>query len=131
MKDQTNEFSFALKPAAHGIGVFAAHDIQKDTHLKMFGDEEYLETRSLARDRKDVPEYFRQYCIDWGDKLICPKNFSCMPVGWYLNHSKTPNTVRDKNYNWYASRDIKSGEEITIDYNTLEEPDESKEDYYK
>jgi SET domain-containing protein len=28
-------------------------------------------------------------------------------------------------------RDIKAGEEITIDYNTLEESEEAKENYYK
>ncbi len=131
MQAETNEFSFLLKPSEHGVGVFAAHDIRTGTHLDMFGDEEKLEARSLARKKEDVPEPFRQYCMDWGDELICPKNFVHMPVGWYLNHSKTPNTTRDKTYRWYASRDIKTGEEITIDYNSLEEPDGVKEDYYR
>ncbi len=53
-----------------------------------------------------------------------------MPIGWYLNHAKVPNASRDKSYRWYASRDIKAGEEITIDYNSLEEPEEAKEGYY-
>ena len=53
-----------------------------------------------------------------------------MSVIRYLNHSKTPNAYH-KNYNYYALRDIKAGEEITIDYNTLEEPEEAKEDFYK
>ena len=131
METETGEFSFLLKPAEHGIGVFAAHDVKKGTHLKMFGREEALEARSLAREKKDVPETFRSYCMDWGDKLICPKDFSCMPVGWYLNHSKSPSAARDKRYWWYAARDIKAGEEITIDYNSLEEPEEVKEDYYR
>jgi SET domain-containing protein len=131
MQDATNEFSFILKPAEHGIGVFAAHDIAKGVHLAMFGEEERLDARSLVRRTMGVPEPFRGYCMDWGTELVCPKDFSCMPIGWYLNHSKAPNAERDKGYRWYASRDIRSGEEITIDYNSLEEPEEVKEDYYR
>jgi SET domain-containing protein len=131
MKGETNEFSFLLKPAEYGVGVFAAHDIKKGAHLRMFGSEEALDTRSLVRNKKDVPEAFRDYCMDWGDKLICPKDFSVMPIGWYLNHSKSPNASRDERYWWHAAHDIKAGEEITIDYNSLEEPERVKEDYYR
>ena len=62
--------------------------------------------------------------------MRCPKDFGCMEIGWYLNHSKTPNAYH-RNYEYYALRDIKTGEEITVDYNTLEEPEEAKENYYK
>lgn len=131
MKSHTDEFSFILKPAEHGIGVFAVHDMEQGTYLRLFGDEDELEGRSVTRDKKNVPAFFREYCIDEGDQLIGPKDFGAMPVGWYLNHSKTPNAVRDENYLWYASRVIKAGEEITIDYNSLEEPEEAKADYYR
>jgi len=126
----TDEFSFMLKPSKHGIGVFAAHDIKKGTFLRLFGDEKKIENRAAMRDKKAVPEPFRQYCMNRGDKLICPKDFGNMSVGWHMNHSKNPNAVH-KNYDWYASRDISAGEEITIDYNTLEEPEKAREEYYK
>jgi SET domain-containing protein len=129
--NETNEFSFLLKPSEHGIGVFAAHYINKGAHLKLFGLEDTLALRSLERDKDSVPEIFQQYCINRGDKLICPKDFTTMPVGWYLNHSTDPNTFRDDDYKWYASTDIKAGEEILINYNLLEEPKEAQEDYYK
>ncbi len=127
----TNEFSFLLKPSNHGIGVFAVHDIDKRTHLKLFGQENSLSQRSIEREAKDIPEIFQQYCMNRGDKLICPKDFSAMPVGWYLNHSQDANTFRDDDYKWYARRDIKAGEEILINYNILEEPQEAREDFYK
>lgn len=130
MQNKTTEFSFVLKPSKHGIGVFSVHDIKKDTYLRLFGDEIALGDRSVVRNRADVPELFRQYCIDRGDSLSCPKDFGCLEVGWYLNHSRTPNAYRDDNYNWYALRDILAGEEVVIDYNTLEEPEGTKEDYY-
>lgn len=43
-----------------------------------------------------------------------------MDIGWHLNHSKNPNAGH-KNYDYYALKDIQKGEEIVIDYETLEE----------
>ena len=128
---KTTEFSFLLKPSEHGVGVFAAEDIAKDTHLRLFGDKESVELRSLLRKKEDVPTQFQSYCMSRGNDLICPKDFGCMNVGWYLNHSTTPNAYPDSDLKWYASRDIKTGEEIMIDYRVLNEPEEDKEDFYK
>ena len=119
-----------LKPSKHGIGVFATHDIQAGTYLRFFSNETELTDTSVTRRKEDVPEFFRQYCLDRGDTLRCPKDFGRMEVGWHLNHSKKPNAYH-KNYDYYALRDILTGEEITIDYNSLEEPEEAREDYYR
>ncbi len=129
MHNETTEFSFVLKPTKYGIGVFAAHNIKEETYLRLFRDED-ASMVSIVRKKEDVPEFFRQYCVDRNDgNLLCPKDFGRMEAGWYLNHSKTPNAYH-RDYNYYALRDILEGEEITIDYNFLEEPDEAKEEYY-
>lgn len=128
--DKTGEFSFILKPSEYGVGVFAAHDIKAGTFLRLFGEGAKIEDRSVERNIEDVPEFFRGYCLERGDKLICPEDFGRMTIGWFLNHSKNFNAVH-KDYSWYAARDIKEGEEILIDYNTLEEPEELKKEYYK
>jgi len=130
MENKTTEFSFILKPAEHGIGVFAVHDIKAETYLRFFGSEARITDKSVPRKKEDVPEFFKQYCIDRSETLICPRDFGCMEIGWYLNHSKIPNAYH-RNYDYYALHDIKAGEEITVDYNTLEEPEEAKDDYYK
>ena len=126
----TNEFSFILKPSKFGVGVFAMHDIKKGDYLRLFGDEKEFEHRVRLMDKNDVPEFFQSYCMDRDDKLVTPLDFGNMPVGWYLNHSKNSNATH-KDFHWYASRDIKNGEEILVDYNSLEEPEKSKEYYYK
>ena len=130
MRNETTEFSFILKSTKHGIGVFGVHDIKKDTYLRLFANELLSGDVSILRKKEDVPEIFRQYCIDRPQGIICPRDFGCMEIGWHLNHSKTPNAYH-RNYIYYALRDIKAGEEITIDYNTLKEPEENKENYYK
>ncbi len=130
--NQTNEFSFVLRAANHGVGVFALHDIAKDTPMRLFGENN--PRRILKKD--ETPEQFRNFCADRGDTMICPPDFGYMPLGWYLNHSEDPNTeprgfYDEKGYHFFARRDIKVDEEITIDYNTLEEPEEGKEYFYK
>ena len=136
MQNKTTEFSFILKPSKHGIdifavGVFATENIKKNTHLKLFGDGETIDLRSSIRKKKDVPTIFHGYCMDRGDELICPNDFGHMHIGWFLNHSNLPNTYPDSDYKWYASQNIKAGEEIVIDYNSLDEPSAGKGDYYK
>jgi len=129
MEHKTTEFSFTLKPTLHGVGVFAVNDIKSGTHLWLFRDETAAtEARILKNDA--VPPFFRQYCVSMeNDMLFCPSDFGHMEIGWYLNHSKTPNASH-KNYEYYAIKDIMADEEITIDYNTLQEPEECKDDYY-
>lgn len=126
----TNEFSFVLKPSKHGVGVFAANRIEKGSFLRLFGDAGGESRGARIFVKSEVPEVFRQYCLDYGDRLAGPKDFGAIPVGWHLNHSDTPNGVHDEKYDYFALRDIEAGEEITIDYNSLGEPEKVKEDYY-
>lgn len=130
-QNKTTEFSFILKPSKYGVGVFATHDIKKGTFLRLFGSSPCSKNGSSVRKKKDVPEFFRNYCIDGGESIFCPVDFGVMPVGWYMNHSKTPNAFH-KNYDYYAIRDIAAYEEILIDYNTLGEHEDLRENkYYK
>jgi len=39
--------------------------------------------------------------------------------------------IKKNGYSFFAKKDVKAGEEITIDYNNLDEPENAKEDYYK
>lgn len=134
--DTTSEFSFVLKPSTHGIGVFAAHRIMAGAHLRLFGDEDnqLVQFSDRLRPKREIPELFQQYPIDRGEFVKGPQDFGCMPIGWYLNHSNDSNAKRGKSVNdhweFYAARDIAAGEEILIDYNSLEEPEEAREDYY-
>jgi len=128
--NKTNEFSFILKSSQYSVGVFATQDIVKDTPLRLFSDDNAFKNRIRIIDKNKVEKEFLDYCIEFNDKVYAPKDFGCMEIGWYLNHSKDFNAYH-KDYNWYADRDIKKGEEILIDYNSLGEPGGLKEEYYK
>src|SRR3989344_5915922 len=127
-ENKTTEFSFVLKPSGTGVGVFAAHAISAGTYLRLFGTDDGNE--EMLRDKKDVPVAFQGYVLDRPEeKVLAPRDFGQMHIGWYLNHSVSPN-AEHKDLRWYSARDITEGEEILIDYNTLGEPDAAREAYY-
>ena len=128
--DKTNEFSFLLKPSQTGIGVFAAHDIKQGTLLRLLGEHH---NDFVERSEDEVPEWFRQYCLGYENgKLICPKDFGQMSLEWFVNHApdEEATATSQDGVHHYASRDIKAGEEITIDYNIFGEDEDHKESYY-
>lgn len=140
-----SEFSFELKPSPFGgIGVFATHDIPCGTEV--FTGK--FEARILKIEQ--IPPPLRKFCIYVNkQEAICPARFDRLELGWFVNHSFDPNVKADiipsmlecadahqilhslqirKNY---TIKDIKTGDEIVIDYNTLGEPEHLKEDYFR
>jgi uncharacterized protein len=106
-----------VKQSQYGRGVFATRDINKDTLLEVspviiFPKEEYkyLKKTNLIN-----------YVFWWG------KNYDecalALGIGSLFNHSRTPNAlfkrkIKKGTINFYAYTDIKSGEEILINYNS-------------
>ena len=116
--DRTDEFSFLLRPSPHGIGVFAAHDIRAGTYLRLDKDPDAEISRKVRRD--EVPGEFIKYCIELdAEHVLRPDDFGHLEVVWFLNHSAEPNAAH-RDYRYYALHDIRAGEEITIDYGSLE-----------
>jgi len=74
--------------------------------------------RGLAGEHRKL---YDDFCIKRGEWYGCPRNFNLMTPAWYLNHSSTPNVASDKSYRFYALRDIRTGEELTVDYGTYSE----------
>jgi len=114
----TNEFSFSLKPSSlGGVGVFANHGIKKGTRLSLF----YSNVRILKKNK--VKGNLKKFCLFFGvetkNEYHIPRNFGRMDIGWYLNHCDSFNAIHDKYYRYFASKDIQSGEEVTINYSDL------------
>ncbi len=121
------EFTFILQPSAlGGVGIFATHPIPMGTEL-FLGAFTPQKMKS-----KNVPEAFKKYCVYLNDEeCFAPERFDRMEIGWYINHSPEPNIQKISGKPIVALRDIKQGEEIFMDYNSFNEPEHLKEDYYK
>ena len=116
-----------LKPSPiHGVGVFAIRPIKKGTYI-FPGDNQrivWIDKRQLRKVPASLTKLYTDFAIIRGKKYGAPINFDRLTPAWYLNHSKTPNVAIDDNFNFYALRSIKSGEELLVDYDTYsDQPD--------
>lgn len=110
-----------LKPSKiHGVGVFALRDIPKGTYVFHGDDSEMVWVRASAISRlsKEAKKLYQDFCVTRDGQYGCPKNFNLLTLAWYLNHLKRPNVAADKNYDFFTTRKIKRGEELTADYDT-------------
>jgi len=102
----------------HGVGVFAIKNIPRGANI-FCGDSSRLirvNAEVVRRQSPKIKKLYNDFCVIKGDKYICPNNFNNLTVAWYLNNSKKPNVRCDKNYDFFARRNIKSGEELSVDY---------------
>jgi uncharacterized protein len=103
-----------VKPSGiHGMGVFANADIPDGANIMIISGEVIDEAECIRREEEDKNVY-----IFWnGDNYIDTVNTNVIK---YINHNCDCNcevTDRDENSLYLtAIRDIKSGEELTIDY---------------
>ena len=108
--------------------MFAIVDIPKDTFLAL---KPRGVTVGVDLKEEDVPKELLTYCIAKEDGIwCCPPDFTQMHMVWFLNHSGRPNAEKRED-GYFSTVDVRAGDEILIDYNTLDEPEDKKEDYYK
>ena len=116
-----------IKPSPiHGIGVFAIQDIPKgcrDIFSRNVGEWIKLP----VEDVESLPEHSRNlvetYCLfDEGHYYVPDYGFKVMDLVNYLNHSSAANVISiNDGEEFEATRDIKSGEELFVDYHNLAE----------
>ena len=134
MKPHYNIYARLKKSKIHGVGVFAIIGIPKKTLLfkgdeseMIWHKEDELNIYSLP---KPILKLYKDFCvfktIKTVKKIGCPSSFNNMPISWFLNSSKKPNCAMNKNYDIYSLREIKSGEELTLDYDTFSEKSKNK-----
>lgn len=106
-----------------GVGVRAVRQIRKGSRIDAWepGDMVYVPLEAVT----DI-EYLRWLnvfgIVVW-QGFYAPRNPIRMSLGWYINHSEHPNvtiTVSPTKWTIRALRHIKPGEELTVDYGTLD-----------
>lgn len=92
---------------AKGLGVFALRDFTRGELIFRRRHGRVVANRDMAALSEDDQRHLCE--LDWETSAVL------LPPGCYLNHSCEPNAMRH-GVNVYAWRDIRRGEEITIDY---------------
>ncbi|HEX4608062.1 MAG TPA: SET domain-containing protein [Urbifossiella sp.] len=115
---------FRLKPSAipgAGVGVFATADIPAGTVLReLFADDDVRFLSWVDFAALEAPAELKEnFPVRYDDGCYLPQDFNRMSVGWFLNDSRDPNLGHDPDYVYSALRDIRTGEELLIDYDQL------------
>lgn len=120
MGDSMNQFVEIRKSDKHGNGLFTLKDFKQ-------GESIYLLKKGRIVKYHEIQGLSELEKIHL-DKVRDDQYEVIEPPGCYINHSCEPN-VEERDRVGYALRDIKKGEEITIDYDKnayIEKPFECK-----
>lgn len=111
------------RSAIHGLGVFAEESIPKDTPVWRFTPGFDLDVDPELVHAQ--PEPLRERLLHYGymDPRL-GRYILCCDDARFLNHSDDPNLRPDFSLDRYgidvAARDIRLGEELTVDYRFVE-----------
>ena len=115
--------------AVHGIGVFALCPIARGTRIFANDGMPVRWVEQAALDRAGLSpaqaRLYHDFGVRRGDRIGCPLNFNYLTPSWYLNEppaGAAASVASDADLNFFACRDIKEGEELTIDYSAFSEP---------
>jgi SET domain-containing protein len=95
------------------LGVFTLNPIGKGEQVPLSNENEarIISEGELAA----LPKAYANYHVpDKDENWWGPIDYHQMSIGWYLNHSATPNI--DVSDRFIALRPIEPGEELTINY---------------
>jgi hypothetical protein len=102
-----------------GVGVVAIRDIPEGTCLFVGDVGETVRvpvTRVEAIADAAIRKMYYDFCPEEGGFLVAPANFNQLTMGWYLNHSDSPNVFVDLHMRFRTARQIRRGEELTSNY---------------
>ena len=122
---KTHAFCRIQPSKANGVGVFAVKDIPANIcpwhspHHHLTDGTHLYSNEELA----ELDEPIRKMLYDYNLKseeglLLCPHELEVMHITQFLNASKDPNLdfLVKKDGEFITNREIKAGEELTVDY---------------
>ena len=131
-----NDTYCMLKPSnLHGVGVFAIRNIPININplgKENLEDWEQLEPDEYEKLPNEIKYVIKTYSVKQNGKYWIPKYGFHQKIGLanFLNHSNDPNIISINNGEEFKTiKEIKTGEELLIDYNSLGE--EESEDFLK
>ncbi len=115
-----------LKPSKiEGVGIFAIRDIPKG--VKLFKTSKKIKFIGINPDLifdnpkidDEAKKMVKDFCAIEKGKLYLPDiSLNEMDIGFFINYSRKPNVSSRNGEDFFALRDIKKGEELTVDYSS-------------
>lgn len=116
-----------LAPTEHGVGIVAIKDIPCgiDPFVGCMPDCKFIPVpkEEVEQLEPELFELVKDFCpLQDGEYHLPSTGLNSIDKSYYLNHSKEPNMVaRDEGEIFITAREIKKGEELTVDYETYDD----------
>ena len=105
----------------HGIGCYSDIPIRKGERVRVFSPEDSRWIPLKRAEASPQLHLIKRFGIRQAGGYWAPLDFLRISVGWYMNHSETPNLESDDgDVTYYACKDIRVGEEVTMDYRRMD-----------
>ena len=123
----SNTFAKLAPSNIHGIGLFAIRDIPFGQKLfeQILDDNDYifLKKGDLEVFDIEIQNLIKSlYILEEKGVWIQKTGLNHLDYSYYINHSNEPKLIYIQNKNYYLpKRDIKKGEELTYDYNEVQD----------
>jgi SET domain-containing protein len=123
MKRRKSAALVLLAPSkTHGVGCFTDRDISRGELVKCWDGKDSRWIPEKKAHASPEVALIKRFGIRVRGGYWAPTDFLRMSAGWYMNHSETPNLGSDDgDVTYYARRDIKAGEELTLDYRLMDD----------
>lgn len=111
-----------LKPSKiSGVGIFAIKNIPQGKRLFLNGRREKWHNFKLSELKKldkETMKMINDFFVIEKNKTVKIPNFGLngMDISFFLNQSKKPNVKTRKGFIFFAARNIKKDEELTVSY---------------
>jgi SET domain-containing protein len=110
MENKINKDLVQRKSEISGKGLFALRDFSKGEKIYSYKKGRIVKVEDIEKLTKEESEHL--------DKIGGGQYEIILPPACYINHSCEPN-VMEEGRTGYAIRDIKNGEELTVDYDKI------------
>ncbi|MBF0555920.1 MAG: SET domain-containing protein-lysine N-methyltransferase [Nitrospirae bacterium] len=104
------------------VGLFALKDFKEN---EIIADKyTWDESRLISWNEFETLDHITKnklvdFCYKTDEGIYAPQNINKINIAYFINHSCDPNSYCDSEDNYRATRDIKTGEEFTIDVEAL------------
>ena len=105
-----------------GIGCYSDIVIRKGELVRVFSPEDSRWIPLAKAHASPQATLIKRFGIRQAGGYWVPLDFLRISVGWYMNHSETPNLQSDDgDVTYFALKDIPPGVEVTMDYRRMDE----------
>lgn len=100
------------------IGLFATRNLKKDFVIAKASKlgERFFPWDAFKKIDKITQNKVRHFCMQTATGFFLPEDFNYLSVPWNMNHSCSYNVGFDSTGNFVTAKNVKKGEELTLDY---------------